>query len=69
MARTKKVRENDQPSAESPANDLLIAKLRAKFSLLKDEPLNFDDKDKLLDHVCVVLGMNRPQLDWIVAEL
>jgi hypothetical protein len=49
--------------------DLLKAKLRKKFNLLKDESLNFDDRELLLDHVCVILGMNRPQLDNMIMDL
>jgi hypothetical protein len=55
--------------ADLSANDLLKAKLRQKYNLLKDEPLNYDDRDQLLDHVCAILGMDRPKLDWIVSDL
>ena len=55
--------------ADLPANDLLRGKLRLKFALLKDEPLDFEDKEQLLNHVCLVLGMDRPNLDWILIDL
>jgi len=69
MAKKKKQEENGQVKDDLSANDLLKAKLRVKFHLLKDEPLNYADRDLLLDHVCMILGMNRPVLDNILIDL
>lgn len=66
MAKKKKVQEKDQSTAVLSVNDLLKAKLRKKFSLLRDEPLNYDDREQLLEAVCMILGMNRPNLDVIL---
>jgi hypothetical protein len=50
-------------------SDELRTKLRRKFHLLKDEPLVFETKELMLQHVCKVLGMDRPKLDWILVDL
>lgn len=69
MAKKKTTKGKDQTSADLSANDTLKAKLRHKFYLLRDEPLNYDDRDQLLDAVCTILGMNRPNLDVILIDL
>ena len=65
----KKGDRKGQAPADLPANDLIKAKLRAKFHLLKDEPLDITDREQLLDHVCTILGMNRPVLNNILIDL
>jgi hypothetical protein len=57
------------PEQQNPGLDLLKAKLRRKFALLKDDQLNFTDKEALLTHVCRVIGYGRPQLDSILVDL
>lgn len=76
MAMAKYVKKGDkigQVLADLSANELLKAKLKAKYHLLRDEPLNFNgdpyDKEALLNHVCAILGMERPALDWILKDL
>lgn len=49
--------------------DELKSKLRKKYHLLRDEPLNYDDRDELLDRVCEILGMYRNQLDVVLQDL
>jgi hypothetical protein len=49
--------------------DLLKSKLRKKYHLLRNEPLNFQDKDSLLSHVCTVLGMTLPDLSFVIEDL
>ena len=61
--------DNAGNEAASGKVGILKTKLRKKFVLLKDEPLDFDNLDKLKDHVCMVLGMDRPKLDWIIEDL
>jgi hypothetical protein len=65
----KKADRLPQAPADLPANDLLKAKLRQKYALLRDEPLNYDDKEQLLTAVCTILGIDRPKLDWILLDL
>jgi len=48
---------------------LLKAKLKKKYHLLTDEDLKYDDKETLLSHVCLVLGLPRPKLDWVLIDL
>lgn len=60
-----------QPKLNSTPGELnlLKAKLRKKYNLLKHEPLNYDDREELLTVVCTILGMNRPSLDVVLVDL
>lgn len=69
MRSTKKVKEMYHKTPDNSANELLRAKMRVKYHLLKDESLNIEDRDQLLNHVCTILGMNRPQLDNVLIDL
>ena len=61
--------ESGANSVESGKNLILVTKLKRKYHLLKDESLNFEDRDQLLNHVCTILGMNRPTLDAVLIDL
>lgn len=77
MGRQKKTGGKTSPSGEpSPVQttdrgklDLIKAKLKAKYHLLRDEPLPQDSLDELKDRVCVILGLNRPALDNVLIDL
>jgi len=57
------------PSQDEKELQLLKAKLKKKYHLLKDEDLQFDDKEALLSRVCLALGISRPNLDWVLVDL
>ena len=80
VQKAEKVAEKGQKGAKSrqkPSNNnlqtddltILKGKLRKKFYLLREEQLNYDNREQLLERVCVVLGMNRPNLDVILIDL
>jgi hypothetical protein len=66
----------DQSPGDMPANAsagtnlyLIKAKLRKKFHQLREDELSFDDLGQLKQHVCTVLAMDMPQLEWILTDL
>jgi hypothetical protein len=59
----------DQVHPDLSALDLIKAKLRKKYHLLRDEPLNYDDLDQLKDHICMITGMSKPDLTVVLEQL
>jgi hypothetical protein len=57
------------PDQDQDQLDQLKAKLKAKYWLLRNEPLEFDTKDALLSFVSDFLGIGRPNLDVIIGDL
>ena len=59
-------------AGKGPKNDsldILKTKLRKKFALLQDDPLEADDLVKLKKHVCLVLAINMPTMNNILLTL
>ena len=77
MGRKKKAQENEplqagvnpQPETDRLAMELLRGKLRHKYALLAHEPLEADNLDQLKQKVCIILGIELPQLDWMLQDL
>ena len=69
MAKEKKQQASAPAQTNQSALDVIKAKLRAKYHLLKDDPLHQNTLEDLKNHVCTVLGMNRPDLDWQMNDL
>jgi len=53
----------------NPGLDELKRKLRKKFWLLRNEALDFDSKEDLLNRCCVILGRSRPEFDFEIKDL
>lgn len=66
MAKKKKEVVLDQDQDQL---DQLKAKLKAKYWLLRNEPLEFGTKEALLSFVSDFLGIGRPTLDVIISDL
>ena len=49
--------------------DELKRKLRKKYWLLRNEVLDFDSKEDLLNHCCKVLGRSRPEFEFEIQDL
>ena len=49
--------------------ELIKTKLRKKYYLLKNEALDFDSRERLLEFVCKTLGVNKPTLDSVLSDL
>jgi hypothetical protein len=77
MGRRKKVQENEplqegtnpHPEVDRSAMELLRGKLRHKYALLAHEPLEADTLDQLKSKVCTIMGIDMPQLDWLLQDL
>jgi len=66
MAKKKKEVVPDQDQGEL---DQLKAKLKAKYWLLRNEPLEFGTQEALLSFVSDFLGIGRPTLDNVLLDL
>lgn len=64
-----KVDDQVEVKEHNASLDLLKAKLRKKFNLLKDDPLDFDDLEPMKVHICAVMGIDRPKFDWLIQDL
>jgi len=55
----------------NPANDLELikTKLRKKYFELRNDGLQYDNRDDLLNYVCRILGMGRQKLEWTLEDL
>lgn len=69
-ANSPKTTEAKKVTAENTADlTKLKAKLKKKYHLLKDSDLVSDDREVLLTRVCLVTGMYRNELDWVLKDL
>jgi hypothetical protein len=71
MGRPKGSTSTKTAVSTAPAGDLdlLKAKLRRKYALLRDKALDQTNRDELLLNVCSILGMTRIELDWVLKDL
>lgn len=69
-ANSPKTTEEKKVTAANTADlTKLKAKLKKKYHLLKDSDLVSDDREVLLTRVCLVTGMYRNELDWVLKDL
>jgi hypothetical protein len=63
--------DRDHAGNEAASTNLGVLKdeLRAKYWLLRDEPLDFDELEALLTHVAEILGVGLPKLRHDIEDL